>query len=308
MWLDELADLVTSLRERIEKQQDLLHRNESATRYALVDPVLRALGWDLENPSDVVPEYSPGKGRADYGMMAGRGKARLIIEAKSLGTPTRQGIDQAITYCIAQGIEYFAVTNGELWEIYEPHRAVPIDEKLVASFDLRGREHETVMQMLWLWRGNFVEGEPHIPPPSNVAKRKPEPKLPSPQPAEEWTPLAELRPQSKQRPRPPQEIRFPGTMPRAIARWNHLQIRVVEWLVEQGRLHSDHCPVTTDRGRYIVHSRPERKSGKPFDTPRQVAGLWVDLCHNSEYHAYIARSILAARGVDPSTVHVRPRS
>jgi len=164
MWLDELADLVTSLRERIEKQQDLLHRNESATRYALVDPVLRALGWDLENPSDVVPEYSPGEGRADYGMMAGRGKARLIIEAKSLGTPTRQGIDQAITYCIAQGIEYFAVTNGELWEIYEPHRAVPIDEKLVASFDLRGREHETVMQMLWLWRGNFVEGEPHIPP------------------------------------------------------------------------------------------------------------------------------------------------
>ena len=312
MWLDELADLVRRLRERIEKHGDRLSKNESATRYTLVDPVLRALGWDLEDPSDVVPEYTAGRGRADYGMMVGRAKPRLIVEAKSLGTPTRHGIDQSIMYCIAQGIQYFAVTDGQVWEVYEPHRAVPIGEKLVTSFDLRGPEHETVLKLLWLWRGNFVVGEPVLPsegpaplPPPEKPERE---NGPPPPPDDKWIPLADLHPQPKQRPRPPQAIRFGGLPSRPITYWYQMQVRVVEWLVETQRLSAVDCPVFSSKGAHLVHTEPVRQSGSKFENPEKAAGLWIDKCHDSEFHTYIAKSILKKRGVDPATVYVLPHS
>ena len=305
MWLDELADLVRKLRERIEEQGDILRKNESATRYALVDPLLRALGWDLENPSEVVPEYSPGKGYADYGMMVGRAKPRLIVEAKSLGTPVRQGVDQAVGYCVSQGIEYFAVTNGEMWEIYEPFRPVPIDEKLITSFDLRGPEHDTVLKMLWLWRGNFVTGKPVLPaegpvPQPAVAPPKAQPGPPS----GDWVPFETFQPQLGTR--PPGAIRFPDGGQRPITRWYELQVRVVEWLVQTGKLSRQSCPVMTDRGTHIVHTQPTRKTGTRFINPRQVGDLWIEVSYAAPDHARLAADILRARDVDPATVYVLP--
>ena len=34
-----------------------LRQSEMQTRYALIDPLLRELGWDTENPALVRPEY-----------------------------------------------------------------------------------------------------------------------------------------------------------------------------------------------------------------------------------------------------------
>ena len=95
MWLDDLTELVGTLEERIEQHKDVLGRNETATRYALIDPLLTALGWDLQDPGQVQTEYSTGDGRADYAMLAGgdTSRPRLVIEAKKLGRGCRSQID-----------------------------------------------------------------------------------------------------------------------------------------------------------------------------------------------------------------------
>jgi predicted type IV restriction endonuclease len=45
-----LAELAQQLREKIGRYRGLLAENEMLVRYAVVDPLLRALGWELDNP------------------------------------------------------------------------------------------------------------------------------------------------------------------------------------------------------------------------------------------------------------------
>ena len=90
MWLDELNDLVVELSTKIDQHREILQKSESATRYCLIDPLLTALGWDLSDPAQVLTEYNSGNGRADYAMVPGSGPPSLVIEAKSLFTPTAQ--------------------------------------------------------------------------------------------------------------------------------------------------------------------------------------------------------------------------
>jgi len=62
----ELFNLINELRNRIEKYRDLLSTNEALTRYVLIDPILRVLSWDTENPDIVRPEERQDSGRPDY--------------------------------------------------------------------------------------------------------------------------------------------------------------------------------------------------------------------------------------------------
>ena len=173
MWLDELNDLVVELSTKIDQHREILQKSESSTRYCLIDPLLTALGWDLSDPAQVLTEYNSGNGRADYAMAPGSGPPSLVVEAKSLFTPTAQGIAQSINYCLQDGIKYFVVTNGDDWEVYETHRPVPMQDKRVTAFKITDMNQSAVMGMLWLWRGNFKDGDPAMPAPPAPAEELP---------------------------------------------------------------------------------------------------------------------------------------
>lgn len=51
MALDDLLKTIETLRARAQKHESLLQANEWQTRHSLVDPLLRALGWDTKTPS-----------------------------------------------------------------------------------------------------------------------------------------------------------------------------------------------------------------------------------------------------------------
>ena len=57
MLLESLLECVNEIRECIEAHGPSLRRSEAQTRYALIDPLLRELGWDTQDPNLVVPEY-----------------------------------------------------------------------------------------------------------------------------------------------------------------------------------------------------------------------------------------------------------
>ena len=63
---------------------------EQDTKAALIVPVLRALGWDVEDLEDVKLEYRrrPADNPVDYALFLLR-SPRLFIEAKSLGCAAR---------------------------------------------------------------------------------------------------------------------------------------------------------------------------------------------------------------------------
>ncbi|MGC8689815.1 MAG: hypothetical protein ACP5UG_07230 [Thermoplasmata archaeon] len=64
--IQDLYELIIELRKKIEKHRELFTKNEASVRYALINPLLEALGWDLADPDDVIPEYSIEAGRPDY--------------------------------------------------------------------------------------------------------------------------------------------------------------------------------------------------------------------------------------------------
>ena len=56
----DLIDQLQTLAKRAKESADNL-QNEEATKMALITPFIQALGYDIFNPAEVMPEYS-----ADY--------------------------------------------------------------------------------------------------------------------------------------------------------------------------------------------------------------------------------------------------
>ena len=53
----ELVEGSETLKSRINEHRSVLQGNEAQTRMSLIDPLLRALGWDTADPALVRPEY-----------------------------------------------------------------------------------------------------------------------------------------------------------------------------------------------------------------------------------------------------------
>ena len=85
MALDDLKATIETLRERIKEHNAYLEGNETRTRQVLIDPMLRALGWNVEDPNSVELEYKVKKEWLDYVLM-GSDEPIAVIEAKVLGT------------------------------------------------------------------------------------------------------------------------------------------------------------------------------------------------------------------------------
>ena len=120
--------------------------NETSTRYILIDPVLKALGWDINDMDQCGVEWPmPWQkpiGRADYVLANSKNKTVIVIEAKSIKVPIggrRRGFENKLA-SYAKGIDtgVAVLTNGQLWHLYEldsSRRA--LKNKHVAKADLR---------------------------------------------------------------------------------------------------------------------------------------------------------------------------
>ena len=191
MWPGELNDLVVKLREKIQLHGDIYRSNESATRYSLIDPVLTALGWDLADTSQVLPEYplggsETGRGRrrvADYAMLQEDGSPQFFVEAKSLDTPVNSdsdAVEQAINYTIRSVCEFVVITNGDIWEAYRPRASGELHERCTTAFTIsEGDLRNTVAGMLWLWRWRWESAVPVDPPVVNVHGVQATPQVPT---------------------------------------------------------------------------------------------------------------------------------
>ena len=121
--LNELIELMEELRTKISKFRDKLSSNEFLVRYCLVDPLLRALGWDTSDPEQVEVEYvdKNSGSRMDYVLKIG-GEIRAIVEAKPLREDPRRHLDQLILYGVKAGVPYLVATNGDKWILYDIRR------------------------------------------------------------------------------------------------------------------------------------------------------------------------------------------
>jgi hypothetical protein len=108
--------------------------NESDTSMIVTDVLAEVFGYDKY--SEVTRELCI---RGTYCDLATRieGKFQMLIEVKAIGLDLKDShVKQAVDYAANQGIEWVALTNGNLWRVFRVIFAKPIDAELVLDIDL----------------------------------------------------------------------------------------------------------------------------------------------------------------------------
>ena len=303
----DLLGLVKTLIARIDNHGNAL--SEWQTRYVLIDPLLRELGWDTGNPDQVIVEYSLGKKRADYALLKS-GRPEIIVEAKPPSTPLKDGLTQAFDYTTKKmEARYFSVTNGVICEVYDTSKP-PVDMKIV-SFDLKNQSPAVVcLHALALWRPSVesnhviaaqapVVGMDHSPTGTKESETSNETNDP---PEYDWQPLTEV---GSQTPASfPVEVQFPDGSRAPLKEGYTLVEEVVKWLTDKGMLNE---PVPSQKsGKRIVNNESVHPDGSPIPWPHQV-NKWFISRHGNWRQHIIPRTKRIIEHVDQDPTHFAVR-
>jgi len=131
----DLAETLTELNDKISRYRDS-SIGEQNTKAVLIEPLLRELGWNIEDFDEVQREFKPvpTDNPVDYALLIHR-KPLLFVEAKALGEDlnNRKWANQIISYATMTGVEWVVLTDGDDYRLYNAHAPVRFEEKLFRS-------------------------------------------------------------------------------------------------------------------------------------------------------------------------------
>ena len=170
-----LTETLTKVRGRIEQLRGRGDRvSEQDTKAILIEPVLAALGWRLDELDEVRREYraKAQDNPVDYALLV-FGQPRLFVEAKALSTALdRKSASQVLGYASVVGVGWCLLTNGDAYRLYNSHAKVDVEEKLFRALRLSdpeqtelcletlefcAREQMGEAELDVLWKSQFVD-------------------------------------------------------------------------------------------------------------------------------------------------------
>lgn len=146
--MNNLIEALTPIVEKIKKFRSLYEQNEMAVRDQIINPILRNLGWNPENPEEVQPNVSTEEGVPDYSLIKD-GKRILFVEAKKLGIDIeqREVIRQLARYSFSEGTKYGVLTNGAVWALIRSfEEGTTLTERIVWKTDLENEELPSIIR------------------------------------------------------------------------------------------------------------------------------------------------------------------
>ena len=314
MPLEELVGEIELLKERMKSHRAVLQENEARTRMGLIDPLLKALGWDVSDPGMVTPEYKVGSGWADYALLRPNGQPAATVEAKKLAEPLATHREQMLNYSNIAGIDYAGVTDGDNWELYNVFQRGNLEERRMMEVSIASEPaHQSALKLLLLWRPNLASGEPiparepiyhNIPQPIQAPagiEQAPEPSPESP----DWVALSECNPP---RNTPcPAAIRFWDGSQQRLGTWYEVLVHTVGKLHSDGLLKVDDVPIQSGAKTYMVNTEPVNPTGKQFAAHRSIDG--TPLIVNVKLSAWQTRQntkkLLKRYGQNPADVYLQ---
>ena len=145
----DLKDILKQLGERVIKTKELV-QTEEATKHSFVMPFIQALGYDVFNPTEVVPEFVADIGikigeKVDYAILKD-GLPIVLIECKHWSANLDPHNSQLFRYFHTTKAKFGLLTNGIEYRFYtdlvEPNK---MDEKPFFTFiinDIRDQQIE----------------------------------------------------------------------------------------------------------------------------------------------------------------------
>jgi hypothetical protein len=137
----DLATRLAELQKRTTEHREVL-LTEEAAKTALVMPFIQALGYDVFNPSEVVPEYTCDVGtkkgeKVDYAI-CDSGKIKILVECKPASAALNLNhASQLYRYFSVTDARLAILTNGVVYQFYSdveaPNR---MDDKPFFTFSM----------------------------------------------------------------------------------------------------------------------------------------------------------------------------
>ncbi|MGP4846022.1 type I restriction endonuclease [Marinobacter sp. 1Y8] len=157
----EFKDKVMDLVSKIEKVRDNLS-TEEATKTALVMPFIHSLlGYDIFNPSEVVPEFTADTGtkkgeKVDYAI-AHDGEIQILIEAKKFGESLRlKHASQLYRYFSVTSARIAILTNGTIYQFFSDLDAAnKMDERPFLEIDFDNLDESLIPELKKLTKERF---------------------------------------------------------------------------------------------------------------------------------------------------------
>ena len=124
-------------KKMIDDHYHLVSKHETCTRYAIIDPILWALGWETWKPIECEVEYQRGQqGRVDYALFDRGEKAVILVEAKRLDKDSAEFEGQLAKYSLGIREGVGVLTDGEIWHLYDLRKRGRFEDKYVYSIDI----------------------------------------------------------------------------------------------------------------------------------------------------------------------------
>ena len=158
----DFKDNILQIAERIEKQKDAI-QTEEATKNAFIMPVIAALGYDIFNPFEVVPEMDcdlTRKGdKIDYAVMKDN-QPILLIECKHCLQKLDLHSTQLSKYYAASNARFGVLTNGIEYRFYADLDKINImDEKPFLVVNMLDLSDTDIEQMKKFHKSYFNESD-----------------------------------------------------------------------------------------------------------------------------------------------------
>lgn len=138
----EFEEAIKSVAAKVSDLKDSIE-TEEATKTAFIMPFIgQVLGYDVFNPTEVVPEFTADVGvkkgeKVDYALVLD-GQVQILIECKKVGAQlSLENASQLYRYFATTKARIGVLTNGQVWNFYmdidEPNR---MDSKPFLVLDL----------------------------------------------------------------------------------------------------------------------------------------------------------------------------
>lgn len=158
--MSTLEENIRVLSDRIKTQSNSL-LTEEAAKTAIILPFLRALGYDVFNPEEVIPEFTADavgkKGeKVDYAIKID-GDIRILVECKPLTTKLEKNhLAQLYRYFSVTSAKFAILTNGKFFHFHtdleEPNK---LDTKPFLTFDISDVQSSAISELKKFEKSNF---------------------------------------------------------------------------------------------------------------------------------------------------------
>lgn len=159
-----MESAIQTLAQRLRTHGETI-ATEEAVKTSVVLPFLQAIGYDVFNPGEVIPEFTAdvvGKRgeKVDYAV-AIDGEIKILVECKGLHTELEdKHLAQLFRYFTVTNARFGLLTNGRLYKFYtdldEPNK---LDRKPFLSFDILDYSKSALTELRKFEKSNFdIEG------------------------------------------------------------------------------------------------------------------------------------------------------